>query len=103
VTCGRSSTSPSAHLWAFVYLAVRQVLDLVVLLARSDDAQEIELLVLRHEVAMLRRQVKRQTFAPADRAFLAVFSRLLPRSRWGVFGVTPATLLAWHRRMVARR
>ena len=96
-------TRTQSDLWAFVYLAVRQVLDLVVLLARSDDAKEIELLALRHEVAMLRRQVKRQTFAPADRAFLAVLSRPLPRSRWGVFGVTPATLLAWHRRMVARR
>ena len=52
---------------------------------------------------MLRRQVKRQTFEPADRALLAVFSRLLPRSHWGSFGVTPATLLAWHRRLVARR
>src|ERR1017187_6140796 len=92
-----------SQLWAFAYLCFRRVLDLVVLLARSDDAKEIELLALRHAVAMLRRQVKRQTFAPADRALLAVLSRPLPRSRWGVFGVTPATLLAWHRRMVARR
>src|ERR1039458_4637062 len=75
-------TRTQSDLWAFVYLAVRQVLDLVVLLARSDDAKEIELLALRHEVAMLRRQVKRQTFAPADRAFLAVLSRLLPRARY---------------------
>jgi hypothetical protein len=92
-----------SHLWAFVYLVVRHVLELVVLLARSDDAKEIELLALRHEVVMLRRQVKRQSFAPADRAFLAALSRLLPRARWGAFGVTPTTLLAWHRRMVARR
>ena len=91
------------HLWAFVYLAVRHVLELLVLLAGSDDAKEIELLVLRHEVVILRRQVKRQSFAPADRAILAVLSRLLPRPRWRVFGVTPATMLAWHRRMVARR
>jgi transposase InsO family protein len=79
------------------------VLELLVLLAGSDDAKEIELLVLRHEVALLRRQVKRQSFDPADRAILAVLSRLLPRPRWRVFGVTPATMLAWHRRMVARR
>jgi transposase InsO family protein len=91
-----------SQLWAFVYFAVRRLLELVVLLARSHDANEIELLALRHEVAMLRRQVKRQTFAPADRALLAALSRLLPRGRWGVFGVTPATLLAWHRRLVAR-
>ena len=51
----------------------------------------------------LRDQVKRQNFAPADRALLAALSRLLPRGRWGVFGVTPKTLLAWHRRLVARR
>ena len=90
-------------LWSFVYLAIRRLLELAVVMAHSDDANEIELLALRHEVAMLRRQVKRQTFAPADRAFLAVLSRLLPRARWGAFVVTPATLLAWHRRMVARR
>jgi putative transposase len=92
-----------SQLWAFVYLCVRRVLEFVVLLARSDDAKEIELLALRHEVAMLRRHVKRQSFEPADRALLAALSRLLPRGRWGVFGVTPATLLSWHRRLVARR
>jgi hypothetical protein len=91
------------QLWAFAYHSVRHVLELVVLLARSDDAKEIELLALRHEVAMLRRQVKRQSFDPADRAILAALSRLLPRSRWASFGVTPATLLTWHRRLVARR
>jgi putative transposase len=92
-----------SQLWAFVYLSVRRVLELIVLLARSDDAKEIELLALRHEVAMLRRHVKRQSFEPADRALLAALSWLLPRGRWGVFGVTPATLLGWHRRLVARR
>jgi putative transposase len=90
-------------LWAFVYLAVRHVLELVVLLARSDVAKEVELLALRHEVAVLRRQVGRPTYQPADQALLVAFSRLLPRVRWAAFGVTPATLLAWHRRMVARR
>ena len=93
----------SGQLWAFGYLAVRRLLELVVLLIRSDEVNEIELLALRHEVALLRRQVKRQSFEPADRALLAVLSRLLPRSRWACFGVTPATLLAWHRRLVARR
>jgi hypothetical protein len=67
-----------SQLWAFVYLSIRSVLELVVLLARSDDANEIELLALRHEVAMLRRQVKRQSFAPADRALFAALSRLPP-------------------------
>jgi putative transposase len=90
-------------LWTFVYLALRHVLGFVVLIARSEGSKEIELLALRHEVAMLRRQVTRQSFGPADRALLAALSRLLPRDRWACFGVTPATLLAWHRRLVARR
>jgi putative transposase len=59
--------------------------------------------VLRHELAILRRQVHRPTFRPADRWFLAATSQLLPRVKWSVFLVTPATLLRWHRRMVAKR
>ena len=90
------------QLWTFVYLALRRSFELIVLVARSDGAKEIELLALRHEVSILRRQAKRQTFRPADRAFLGAMSRLLPRSRWEAFGVTPATLLSWHRRMVAK-
>ena len=93
----------SGQLWAFGYLAVRRLFELIVLLTHSDASKEIELLALRHEVAMLRRQVRRRSFDPADRALFAVLSRFLPRSRWTCFGVTPATLLAWHRRLVARR
>jgi hypothetical protein len=63
-------------------------------MTQTDDAKEIELLALRHEVAVLRRQVKRPCFDPADRAFLAALSRLLPRPFWSCFGVTPETLLA---------
>jgi putative transposase len=96
-------TRARTQLWAFVYLAVRRLLELVILVARSDDDNKIELLALRHEVATLRRQVKLQSYTPADRALLAALSGLLPRSRWGCFGVTPSTLLAWHRRLVARR
>ena len=91
-------------LWALVYLSIRRVLGLVALLARSRGTTEIELLALRHEVAVLRRQVGRPRYQPADRAFLAALSRLLPRSSWTCcFGVTPETLLTWHRRLVARR
>ena len=91
------------HLWAFAYLAVRRLLELIVLVARSEKVNEIELLALRHEVAILRRRVARVQLEPADRALLAALSRLLPRSRWASLAVTPATLLAWHRRLVARR
>jgi putative transposase len=61
-------------------------------------------LVLRHENAILRRQIGRVRYEPGDRLWLAALSRLIPRGRWGeVFAVTPATLLAWHRRLVARK
>ena len=96
---GRSS----GQLWAFVYIALRRLLELLVLLVRRDASKEIELLVLRHEVAVLRRQVKRASFDPSDRVLLAALSRLLPRQRWSAFGVRPETLLTWHRRLVARR
>jgi hypothetical protein len=81
-------------LWAFVYLAVEQLLRLLILFFRSEQSNGIELLALRHEVAVLRRQMGRPAYQPADRAMLAALSRLLPRSRWGTFGVTPGTLLA---------
>jgi transposase InsO family protein len=90
------------QLWTFVYLAIRSLLGFGVLAFRSERSNEIELLALRHEVAVLRRQIGRPVYQPADRALLTALSRLLPRSRWGGFGVTPATLLSWHRRLVAR-
>jgi len=93
----------SGGLWAFAYLALRRLLELVVLVIRSENANHVELLALRHEVAVLRRQLGRPAYQPADRAFLAALSRLLPRSCWSHFSVTPETLLAWHRRLVARR
>ena len=91
------------QLWAFVYFGFRQLLELVLLFFCSETPKEVELLALPHEEEVLRRQVGRCAYEPADRALLAVLSRLLPRSSWVTFGVTPATLLSWHRRLVARR
>jgi hypothetical protein len=89
--------------WSFVYLALRRSLELVLLCVRSAEAKEIEILVLRHELAVLRRQQPRPRLQPTDRALLAALSRLLPRVRWSVFLVRPETLLRWHRRMVRKR
>jgi hypothetical protein len=88
---------------SLMYLLLRQVLKMLTQIARDGGAKDVEILVLRHQVAVLRRQVHRPVFEPADRVVLAVLSRLLPRPRWSVFFVTPATLLRWHRELVARR
>jgi transposase InsO family protein len=74
-----------------------------VLLFRGREAKELEIVVLRHQLAVLRRQVARPQLGPADRAMLAALSRVLSRPRWCVFFVEPDTLLRWHRRLVARR
>jgi putative transposase len=89
--------------WSFVYLALRCALELVLLCCQSAEAKEIEILVLRHELAVPRRQHPQPRLQPSDRALLAALSRLLPRARWSVFLVRPETLLRWHRRMVRRR
>jgi putative transposase len=87
-----------------VYLLVRRILGLAVLLFRRDMAKDAELLVLRHENAVLRRHAGRVRYEPADRVWFAALARLLPRRRWAeIFPVTPATLLAWHRRLAASK
>ena len=86
-----------------LYLLFCQVLRWLALLARSSAAKDVELLVLRHEVAVLRRQVARPRVDWADRAVLAGLARLLPRPVWRGLFVRPATLLRWHRDLVRRR
>src|SRR3954463_6271794 len=83
---------------SLVYVVLRQLLQMLTQLARDGGAKDVELLVLRHQVAVLRRQVHRPDLQPEDRVVLAALSRLLPRERWAAFFVTPATLLRWHRR-----
>jgi putative transposase len=85
-----------------MYWALRRLLELLVLRMRSEREKEIEILVLRHQLQVLERQVARPQLRPADRALLAAFSRALPRRAWPSFLVTPATLLRWHRDLVAR-
>ena len=90
----RLGSSLSDH--SVVYLLVRCLLGCLMVLARHQVSKDAELLVLRHENAVLRRQIGRVRYEPGDRLWLAALSRLVPRRRWGeVFMVTPATLLAW--------
>ena len=86
-----------------LYIVVCRLLELIVLLGRSDRAKELEILVLRHELSVLRRQVGGPRFESHDRVLLAALSRVLPRRDWQAFLVRPETLLHWHRRLVARR
>jgi putative transposase len=89
--------------WSLGYLALRCLLQIVLLRPRSEGFKELEIVVLRHELSVLRRQVGRTQLRPSDRILLAAASRLLPRCRWSSFVVTPTTLLCWHRRLVASR
>ena len=86
-----------------IYQMLSNLLGWLVLRARSDTSKEIELLVLRHQLAVLRRQTRRPRLSWADRALIAALTRLLPTpQRLGLL-VTPATILRWHRQLVARR
>jgi transposase InsO family protein len=91
-------------IFSLVYLVVRCLLGCLMMRARREASKDAELLVLRHENAVLRRQISRVRYQPGDRLWLAALSRLIPQRRWGeVFTLTPATLLAWHRRLVTRQ
>jgi Methyltransferase domain len=85
------------------YLLLARVLSWLALLARSDAAKDVEILVLRHEVAVLRRHNPHPTLTWVDRAGLSALSRLLPTSLRRLRLVSPRTLLRWHAHLVARR
>src|SRR5450759_3446429 len=84
--------------FSLLYMVLRAIFRLAP--ASDQRGRELEILVLRHEVKVLRRKVGRPKLRRRDRLFLAAASRLLPRERWSCFIVTPATLLAWHRQLV---
>jgi hypothetical protein len=84
-------------------LIFRGTVEWLGLLTRSRASRDAEILVLRHQLAVLRRQVARPRPSWADRAVQAALSRLVPRSRWPRLFVTPETVLCWHRDLVRRR
>jgi hypothetical protein len=88
VACSPLSVEVSV-VWSFVSLALRRSLELILLCSRSAEAKEIEILVLRHQLAVRRRQHPRARLRPANRALLAALSRLLPRPRWSVSWCSP--------------
>jgi hypothetical protein len=88
---------------AFIYKVICRFAEFVVLRLRADVDKDVEILVLRHQLTVLRRQLGKVRTEPAARAVPALLSRLLSRTRWPAFFVTPGTLLRWYRDMVRRR
>jgi hypothetical protein len=90
-------------LLSLTYALLRLVLDLLLVRCSADSASDAELLALRHEVRVLRRQTKRARWRSGDRLVFAALSRCLPRPEWHGFPVRPETLLGWHRALVRRK
>jgi transposase len=88
---------------SFLYRFFRRVLEVVRVHWSDTAAKDAEILVLRHQLAVLRRQVTRPRFTWSDRALVALLAGLVPRELWGSFLVTPQTVLGWHRSLVRRR
>ena len=87
---------------SFLYQLLRRLLGLVRAHRTDAFSKEAEILVLRHQLAVLRRQVGRPRFTWSDRALVALLAGLVPRQRWRSFLVTPQTVLDWHRRLIRR-
>jgi putative transposase len=90
-------------LLSIAYLLIRWIFGVVVWALRPSKSQALEIVVLRHQLEVVQRQVARTQFQPRDRMLLAAASRFLPRARWSSFTVRPETLLRWHRYLVTRR
>jgi putative transposase len=86
-----------------LWLIVRLLARLLVLSNADDGTNDLEILVLRHQLRVLRRKSGRRRFTAGDRVLLAAASRALPRRRWASLLVTPQTLLRWHRTLVRRK
>ena len=89
-------------LWSLVYFVVRRLFGGLIR-RRTDEERDLEILVLRHELKVLRRHVRQPRLRRTDRLLLTAASRILPRVTWSSFLVTPHTLLRWHRELVRRK
>jgi hypothetical protein len=85
------------------YVVLRWTLQFAALRLRSNEFKDLEIVVLRHELGILRRRTRHPAITWTDRLVLAAASRFLPRAHWRSFIITPATLLRWHRRLVTKR
>jgi putative transposase len=88
---------------SFLYRLFRHIVEFVRVHQMGDAAKDAEILVLRHQLSVLQRQVARPRFTWSDRAVIATLARLIARERWVAFLVTPETILRWHRTLVRRR
>jgi transposase InsO family protein len=88
---------------SFLYRFVYRVLEAIRIHRMDEVAKDAEILVLRHQLAVLQRQAARPRFSWSDRALVGALARLVPRERWAAFLVTPETILRWHRALVRRR
>ena len=89
-------------LFGFAYLLLRRLLQLLTD-SSNDLPRDIEVVVLRHQLMVLKRQVSKPRLRRRDRLFMAAMSKALPRARWSSFVVSPQTLLRWHRDLVRRK
>ena len=87
---------------SFLYRLVRRVAEAIRIHRMDGLAKDAEILVLRHQLAVLQRQVARPRFTWSDRALVSALARLVPHERWASFLVTPETILRWHRALVRR-